>query len=86
MTGNCRKNTRQILLETAAELFATHGFKGTSVKMIAQKTGQNIAAVNYHFGSKQNLFIQTLKTVLEKIMTPVIAPNAKKKIKKTGNR
>lgn len=39
--------------------------------MIAVESGQNIAAVNYHFGSKQNLFINTLKFVIEKIMTPM---------------
>ncbi len=69
-----RKNTttRILLLESAAELFSEHGFSGTSIKMIADKSGQNIAAVNYHFGSKKNLFIQTLKTVLGKIMAPEV--------------
>lgn len=66
-------STRDQLLETAGQLFAEHGFKGTSIKMIAEATGQNIAAVNYHFGSKHNLLINTLKFVLEKIMTPVSA-------------
>lgn len=71
-----RKTTQELLLETAAELFAEYGFKGTSVKMIAEKAKQNIAAVNYHFGSKQNLFIQTLKTVLANVMTPVETQSA----------
>ncbi len=66
-----KTSTRDKLLETAGKLFAEHGFKGTSIKMIADETGQNIAAVNYHFGSKQNLLMSTLKFVLEKIMTPV---------------
>jgi AcrR family transcriptional regulator len=39
--------------------------------MIADATEQNIAAVNYHFGNKQNLLISALRLVLEKIMTPV---------------
>lgn len=59
--------TRQLLLETAGELFAENGMKGTSIKMIADQSKQNIAAVNYHFGSKKNLFIETLKFVVEKI-------------------
>lgn len=63
--------TRQLLLETAGELFAEHGFAATSVKMIAERSHQNIAAVNYHFGSKQNLLNEALKFVLQKIMTPV---------------
>lgn len=69
--------TGELLLKTAAELFAEHGFKGTSVKMIAERAGQNIAAVNYHFGSKQNLFIQALKTVMQNIMRPVSKSVAK---------
>ncbi len=69
--ANTSTSTHDKLLETAGKLFAEHGFKGTSIKMIAEETGQNIAAVNYHFGSKQQLLIDTLKFVLEKIMTPV---------------
>lgn len=64
-------STRDLLIETAGELFAEHGFDGTSIKMIAEKSRQNIAAVNYHFGGKQNLFIETLRFVLAKIMTPI---------------
>lgn len=62
-----KTSTRQLLLETAGKLFAAHGFAGTSVKMIAEKSQQNIAAVNYHFGSKQNLFNEALKFVLEMV-------------------
>ncbi len=64
-------STHDQLLETAGRLFAEHGFRGTSIQMIASATGQNIAAVNYHFGSKQNLLIETLKFILGKIMTPI---------------
>jgi AcrR family transcriptional regulator len=59
--------TRQLLLETAGELFAENGMKGTSIKMIADRSKQNIAAANYHFGSKKNLFIETLKFVVDKL-------------------
>lgn len=66
-----KTDTRQLLLETAGRLFAEYGFKGTSIKMIAEASEQNIAAVNYHFGSKQKLFISTLKFVVDKVLTPV---------------
>jgi len=66
-------STRDLLIETAGELFAEHGFAGTSIKMIAEKSNQNIAAVNYHFGGKQNLFLETLRFVLGIIMTPIPA-------------
>lgn len=72
-------STHDQLLETAGRLFAEHGFKGASIKMIADASGQNIAAVNYHFGSKQNLLIETLKFVLGKIMTPIHAQQSCRK-------
>ncbi len=59
--------TKQLLIETAGALFAENGMKGTSIKMIAESSKQNIAAANYHFGSKKNLFIDTLKFVVDKV-------------------
>lgn len=50
-------NDRKVyLLETAGQLFAEHGFDGTSVRMIAEKSGMNVAMVSYYFGSKEKLF------------------------------
>ena len=53
-------NTKTALIQAAGELFAQHGLEGTSVRAIAEKAGSNIAAVNYHFGSKENLYKETL--------------------------
>jgi AcrR family transcriptional regulator len=50
------KDKREILLETAGRLFAENGFDGTSVRMIAEKSGMNIAMISYYFGSKEKLF------------------------------
>ena len=66
-----KKSTGELLLDCAGQLFAEHGYSGTSIKMIADASKQNIAAVNYHFGTKQNLFICALKHVLSHIMQPV---------------
>ena len=66
-----KKSTHDLLLECAGQLFAEHGYSGTSIKMIADASNQNIAAVNYHFGTKQNLFICALKHVMSHIMQPV---------------
>ncbi len=68
---NKKKSTHDLLLECAGQLFAEHGYSGTSIKMIADASKQNIAAVNYHFGTKQNLFVCALKHVLSHIMQPV---------------
>lgn len=69
--------TRQLILETAGELFAEYGMKGTSIKMIADHSKQNIAAANYHFGSKQNLYIDTVKYVIEKLSHNIDLSKAK---------
>jgi TetR/AcrR family transcriptional regulator, regulator of cefoperazone and chloramphenicol sensitivity len=53
--------TRRQLLEAAAEVFAESGFRATTVRQICQRAGANIAAVNYHFGDKEELYQQVLK-------------------------
>jgi AcrR family transcriptional regulator len=50
------EQTRRRLLETAQTLFAEHGFRRTSIREIARAAGTNVAAVNYHFGSKEKLY------------------------------
>ncbi|WP_035055192.1 TetR/AcrR family transcriptional regulator [Andreprevotia chitinilytica] len=44
------------ILDAAELLFIEHGFDGTSMRMITQSAGVNIAAVNYYFGSKDGLY------------------------------
>lgn len=48
--------TRERLLDAAEALFAERGFRAASVRDITQRAGCNLAAVNYHFGSKLNLY------------------------------
>jgi AcrR family transcriptional regulator len=47
--------TRTRILDAAEELFMQHGFEGTSMRALTSKAGVNLAAVNYHFGSKDAL-------------------------------
>ncbi|HTV48890.1 MAG TPA: CerR family C-terminal domain-containing protein [Phycisphaerae bacterium] len=56
-----RDSTRKRLLEAAGEVFADHGFHAATIQLICQKAGANIAAVNYYFGSKENLYYETIK-------------------------
>ncbi|HOV61979.1 MAG TPA: CerR family C-terminal domain-containing protein [Candidatus Hydrogenedentes bacterium] len=55
--------TKRALIEAAGELFATHGLEGVSIRMIAEKASANVAAINYYFGSKENLYYEALKFV-----------------------
>ena len=49
-------NETQIrILDAAEELFMQHGFEGASMRMLTAKAGVNLAAINYHFGSKDAL-------------------------------
>lgn len=48
--------TRAHLLSIAGQVFAELGYAAASSKEICQRAGANIAAVNYHFGSKDGLY------------------------------
>ena len=57
--------TRQRLVDESLRLFAEHGFKGVSVRDIGSAAQANVAAVSYHFGSKQGLYRTIFETVLD---------------------
>jgi AcrR family transcriptional regulator len=50
--------TREKILRAASHLFAERGYRGTTIAQICRAAAANIAAVNYHFGSKENLYRQ----------------------------
>ena len=54
------EDTRQRLLEAALEVFAEQGFQQASTRDICKRSGANVAAVNYHFGSKAELYRMVL--------------------------
>lgn len=53
--------TRQRILTAAAELFAEHGFAGTSIRTIARRLDLSDPAIHYHFRTKQDIFQELLK-------------------------
>ena len=57
--------TRDALLDAAEELFAERGFDGTSLRAVTRYAGANLAAVHYHFGSKEELVQAVLRRRLE---------------------
>lgn len=54
MTPN--KTTKEKLLECACSVFAEKGYHNTTIAEISENAGANIAAVNYHFNNKENLY------------------------------
>lgn len=57
--------TRTRILDAAEELFMQHGFEGTSMRQLTARAGVNLAAVNYHFGSKDSLIEAVFKRRLD---------------------
>ena len=58
--SNPTATTRQRIIAAADTLFAERGFAATSLRSIAAGAGVNLAAANYHFGSKQGLLSAAL--------------------------
>lgn len=54
------ETTRARLVEAAREVFAEHGFQCATVREICRRADANVAAVNYHFGSKHGLLSEAL--------------------------
>jgi len=57
--------TKVRILDAAEGLFMEHGFEATSLRSITTAAGVNLAAVNYHFGSKEELFQAVLTRRLD---------------------
>ncbi len=54
-------STRERLLDAAGEIFAERGFEGATVREITRQAGVNVAAVNYYFRDKDELYAATLR-------------------------
>ena len=60
------RETRQQILEVARELFLSRGYKGVSMKDVAEEIEVTSAALYYHFpGGKQDLFFNIIRKMLE---------------------
>lgn len=62
-------DTRARILDAAEGLIADSGFRGLSLREVTKRAGANLAAVNYHFGSRDGL----IHAVLDRVITPINA-------------
>jgi len=61
------RDTKERILDAAESLFAEQGFDGASLRAITTAAGVNLAAVNYHFSSKEAL----LQSVFARKLAPL---------------
>ncbi len=61
------RSTKERILDAAEALFAERGFAGASLRLVTAEAGVNLAAVNYHFGSKEAL----IRAVFERRLGPL---------------
>ena len=57
-------SSRDALLKAATELFSSRGYDAVSTRELAESAGVNLAAIKYHFGSKANLFVEAVKSMM----------------------
>lgn len=60
-------STKDRILNAAEGLFAQQGFSGTSLREVTSRADVNIAAVNYHFGSKENLINEVFRRRMDEM-------------------
>lgn len=58
-------DTRERILDAAERLFMAYGYDGTSMRQITGEANVNLAAVNYHFGSKESLMQEVFRRRLD---------------------
>ncbi len=62
-----RQDTKRRILDAAEHVFARDGYRGASLRAVTGRAGVNLAAVNYHFGSKEDL----LRALFERRIVPL---------------
>ena len=60
-------STKERILGVAEALFARHGFAGASLRQVTAAAKVNLAAVNYHFGSKESLIEEVFRRRLDEL-------------------
>lgn len=63
--GRIRQKNEERILSAAAEEFAHHGFKGTSMNAIALRAGLPKANLHYYFNNKLSLYVEVMRHILD---------------------
>ena len=76
MAARSRPETRERLIEAAGSVFAEQGYRGATMREIADRAGANLAAAHYHFGSKQDLYRAVVRAPFERLEQRLAAVGA----------
>jgi len=63
--------TRRRLIEAGLDVFGRLGFEGATTRMIAKEAGANLAAIVYHFGSKEALHLAVAEHIVASIRSRI---------------
>jgi AcrR family transcriptional regulator len=63
-----RSDAQQRIVEAAGRIFADSGYEHTTIRTICRQAGVNVAAVNYYFGGKKNLYLAVLKALRTRVL------------------
>lgn len=66
-----KKNTRCSLIQEATKQFSKVGFSKSSIRSICQSANISVAAINYHFGSKNKLIKEVVRNSIERFNTAI---------------
>lgn len=55
------QETRRRIIEVAGPIFADHGYHAPTIRQITERAGVNLAAINYHFRDKEELYFRVLQ-------------------------
>ncbi|MEM0979467.1 MAG: TetR/AcrR family transcriptional regulator [Cyanobacteria bacterium P01_H01_bin.58] len=66
-------DTKEQILDVAERIIAERGFAGTTLRSVVSQAGVNLAAVHYHFGSKEELFRATVARIAQPVVEQELA-------------
>lgn len=64
---NIEENIKEVILKNAIEIVEKSGFEALTIRKLSEKTGKNLNAVNYYFGSKDKLELEIIKNFFDKV-------------------
>lgn len=67
MSNDLPIETLDRILIAAEQLFAEYGFDGTTLRQITRQAKVNLAAVNYHHGDKESLYLEIIRRRIQPI-------------------